>query len=391
MKENKKIQLNNSEFILVIFMSLLIGAGLTLATIRLSSKSTIDYVKVDSNIQTIIDTYNTIIDNYYLDVSETNIVNGAVKGMLDATGDPYSTYMDDQDYDNFNISLNGSYEGLGIEITKDGDNLVVVGIFADSPASESGLQLGDIIVAIDGQYSSNMSSQDFSQYVRNAKKVTFEILVRRENEEHTYTLKKRSIVIKSVVSSLIEEDGKKIGYIYLSIFANNSYPQFKEALEALEDENIESLIIDLRSNSGGELTVASNIISLFLDKSKIIYQTENRDGTRTKTYSTGAVTKKYPIVFLTNNGTASASEVMVAALRENLNSKVIGLNTFGKGTVQSLLTISTGDQYKITTKKWLTPQGTWIHGIGIKPDITVTLLEEYDNQLEAAKDYLKGI
>ena len=391
MKENKKIQLNNSEFILVIFMSLLIGAGLTLATIRLSSKSTIDYVKVDSNIQTIIDTYNTIIDNYYLDVSETNIVNGAVKGMLDATGDPYSTYMDDQDYDNFNISLNGSYEGLGIEITKDGDNLVVVGIFADSPASESGLQLGDIIVAIDGQYSSNMSSQDFSQYVRNAKKVTFEILVRRENEEHTYTLKKRSIVIKSVVSSLIEEDGKKIGYIYLSIFANNSYPQFKEALEALEDENIESLIIDLRSNSGGELTVASNIISLFLDKSKIIYQTENRDGTRTKTYSTGAVTKKYPIVFLTNNGTASASEVMVAALRENLNSKVIGLNTFGKGTVQSLLTISTGDQYKITTKKWLTPQGTWIHGIGIKPDITVTLLEEYENQLEAAKDYLKGI
>lgn len=388
MEENKTVELNNKEFIFVVFISLLVGFGFAFVALKFDNKKLNEYHKVDSNIQDIINVYNDIMENYYMDLDEKSIADGALKGMLAATGDPYSVYMEENEYSSFNISLKGEYEGLGIEITSYNGELYIVGIIPNSPATEMGLQVGDKLLSVDGNTYSN--SQDFAEYVQKNDKKDFEIVLQRNEEKHTLVLHKKKIILKSVTSELMEEDGKKIGYIYLSTFAYNSYSQFKEALETLEAQNIDSLIIDLRNNSGGELKVTTNIVSLFLDKSNIIYQIEDKNGNRTKTYSIGNETKKYPIVILTNESTASASEVLTAALKENLYAKVIGRRTYGKGTVQTMLTMNNGSQYKITTKKWLTPNGNWIHGEGIKPDIEV----EYntDNlELEEAKKYLKGI
>ena len=377
------IKLSNIEFILVVVIGILIGIGTTLLCIKPNYQFN-GYKKVDSTIQSIIDSYNHIKTNYYKELDEEELVNGAVKGMLEAIGDPYTTYMDETLYSNFNITLNGSYEGLGIEISKQGDDIVIVGIFADSPATKAGLELGDIILSVDDLKSSEISTAEFSSYVRNSNKNTFKVVIKRDGEEKTFDIKREKVVLKSVTSKVIEKNNKKIGYIYMSIFAANTYNQFKENLESLEKQGIDSLIVDLRDNSGGELNSATSIISLFMDKEKVIYQIEDKNGNVTKTYSKGKKDKTYPIAVLVNNNTASASEVLTAALKDNLSAKIVGEKTYGKGTVQTVMNISTGEQYKLTTKKWLTPNGEWINEKGIEPDVEVKLSKDKDNQLDEA-------
>ena len=377
------IKLSNIEFILVVVIGILIGVGTTLLCIKPNYQFN-GYKKVDSTIQSIIDSYNHIKTNYYKELDEEELVNGAVKGMLEAIGDPYTTYMDETLYSNFNITLNGSYEGLGIEISKQGDDIVIVGIFGDSPATKAGLELGDIILSVDDLKSSEISTAEFSSYVRNSNKNTFKVVIKRDGEEKTFDIKREKVVLKSVTSKVIEKNNKKIGYIYMSIFAANTYNQFKENLESLEKQGIDSLIVDLRDNSGGELNTATNIISLFMDKEKVIYQIEDKNGNVEKTYSKGKKDKTYPIAVLVNNNTASASEVLTAALKDNLNAKIVGEKTYGKGTVQTVMNISTGEQYKLTTKKWLTPNGEWINEKGIEPDVEVKLSKDKDNQLDEA-------
>jgi carboxyl-terminal processing protease len=384
-KEVKRgtINLSNIEFILVVVIGVLIGVGTTLLCIKPNHQFN-GYKKVDSTIQSIIDSYNHIKTNYYKELDEDELVNGAVKGMLESIGDPYTTYMDESLYSNFNITLNGSYEGLGVEISKQGDDIVIVGIFGDSPATKAGLELGDIILSVDDLKSSEISTAEFSSYVRNSNKTTFKVVIKRDGEEKTFEIKRERVILKSVTSKVIEKSNKKIGYIYMSIFAANTYNQFKENLESLEKQGIDSLIVDLRDNSGGELNTATSIISLFMDKEKVIYQIEDKNGNVEKTYSKGKKDKTYPIVVLVNNNTASASEVLTAALKDNLNAKIVGEKTFGKGTVQTVMNTSTGEQYKLTTKKWLTPNGEWINEKGIEPDVEVKISKDKDNQLDEA-------
>ena len=393
--KKKMTTLSTMEFILVIIIGILIGVGLTLVSLRPTLKMARYYLsengslKIDTNVQTMLDVYNDIVNNYYKEVDASEITSGGIRGMLDAVGDTYTTYMDTTEYDSFNVTLNGGYEGIGVEITNSDNKIIIVGIFADSPAVEAGLELGDIIVSIDDKLGSDITSNDFSTYVRNNTKKTFDLVIERNGERIEKTITKRPIVLKSVASKLIEEDGKKIGYIYMTIFATNTYSQFKKELQSLESQGIDSLILDLRNNSGGELNTATNIINLFVGKNKIIYQTEERNGNRDITYASGKEDKTYPIVILTNKNTASASEILTAALKDDLGAISIGENTYGKGTVQTMLKTKTGDQYKITTRKWLTPNGNWINEEGIKPDIEVKLSGDTDNQLEEAKKYLK--
>lgn len=396
-KAKQKRTLTTMEIIVLMVIGALVGAIITTIIYNKNLKE-VNYKKVDSGLETLIDTYNNIMDNYYGDIDSDTIINGGVSGMLQAVGDPYTTYMDSSTTNTFNATLTGSYTGLGIEITKIDDDLTITTVFSDSPASLAGLKIGDVIVSIDDKTSDSMSSSDFSDYVRNSSNTTFTIVIKRDGVNTTYQIDKKLVTLKSVSSKVMTEGDKKVGYIYMSIFASNTYSQFKDQLEELENQNIDSLIIDLRSNTGGELSTASNIISLFLNKDKVMYQTESKTETK-KYYSTGTEDKTYPIVILVNNNTASASEVLTAALKENMNDSVtvIGEKTYGKGTVQELLTLSTGEQYKITTKKWLTPNGNWINGTGITPDITEKLSDTYttnpteqnDNQLQKALQYLE--
>lgn len=391
--DKKKItQFTSTEVIILMIVGILVGSVSTIIVYSCGSK----YVKVDSNLQTLITTYNNIVENYYDDVDTDKVIDGAVSGMLKAVDDPYTTYMDSTTYSNFNINLAGSYTGLGVEVSEIDSKLTIAGIFKDSPAADVGLKLGDIIKSIDDKDSTSMSSSDFATYIKESENTTFKIVVERDGKEMSFNIEKKTITLKSVSSKVYTKDDKKIGYIYISIFASNTYSQFASELKSLTDQNIDSLIVDLRDNSGGELAGASNIISLFLNNDKIMYKTETK-GKIDDFYSTGTSDATYPIVVLVNGNSASASEVLTASLQENLSATVIGENTYGKGTVQELVNMPNGEQYKITTKKWLTPNGNWINETGIKPDVEVKLSSAYqknptednDNQLQAAIKYLK--
>lgn len=345
--------------------------------------------KVDDELQEFITNYDYIVDNYYGDVDKTKLIDSAIAGMLN-TLDKNSAYVGGSDT-NFSIYLEGTYEGTGIQVyNDDNNNVVIYSVFEGTPASKAGLKPGDIIIRLNNKDTTNMTISDFSNLVKK-QKGTFNITYRRDGKENTVKLKADTVELKSVSSKIIDKDDKKIGYIRATIFANNTYEQFKKELSGLEDKNIDGLVIDLRGNSGGHLSAAEQIISLFLDSSHPIYQIKSKDG-QNKYYSTGKETKKYKITILIDGNSASASEVVTSALKEQYGAAVVGEKSYGKGTVQELQTLPNGEQYKLTTKTWLTSKGEVIDGKGIEPDYKVSLDDKYledptdenDNQLQKA-------
>jgi len=356
-----------------------------------------EITQADEEIQNFIEQYNYIVENYYGDIDKKELLEAALEGMVDALGDPYSSYLDENDSSTFNATLNGSYEGIGVEIVNDiNKNIIVTQVFEDTPAHNAGIKPLDIIEKVNDKQVSGMTTADFVAMVKNITNSTFTLTLKRGEETIEVTLSRKKVTLSSVSSKVIEKDNKKIGYMYISIFAMNTDTQFKTKLKELEKDGIASLIIDLRGNSGGHLTAVENMISEFLDKDKVIYQMETKSKT-TKYYSKGDKTKTYPIVVLVDNDSASASEMMTAALKESYGAIIVGKTTYGKGTVQELQD-SNENQYKITTKKWLTPDGNWINEIGIKPDYEIGLDEKYfieptdvnDNQLQKAIEILKN-
>ena len=240
-------------------------------------------------------------------------------------------------------------------------------------------------------YVSKEEATEFVKMVEEKGKGKIKLTYNRNGAEHTVTLTKKTVTLDSVFSEVINKDNAKIGYIRVSIFASNTDKQFAKHLSKLEEKNIDSLIIDLRANSGGHLSAATNMISEFLDSSHVIYQIKVKDEI-TKTYSNGHKTKDYKIAILVDNTSASASEIMTSALQEQYKAIVVGVKTYGKGTVQELQNLPNGDQYKFTTKEWLTSKGKTIDGRGIIPDVEVSLDDAYykepidanDNQLQTA-------
>ncbi len=403
MEENNSHEISNKQFrlsevIILIIITLLIGLILGLSIFKVmydNSDNKVSY-KDDEYLSKFIDNYNYIVDNYYGELDKKVLIDSAIEGMLGSIDDPYTTYMDENDSNSFNTSLDGSFQGIGVEIVNDSDNnIVVYRVLDDSPASRAGIQSMDILESIDGESLKGISTSDFVSKIRNSSSTSFDLGVLRDNQEINIKVNRELVTIKSVESEIFEKENKKIGYIYMSIFANNTYSQFKEELEKLEKSGIDSLIIDVRSNTGGHLTAVENILGLFLDSSHIIYQTEDKNGV-VKAYSNGTVTKDYPIVILTNEASASASEILAAAMSEEYGAKLVGKHTYGKGTVQELRTLPDGEQYKFTTKKWLTPNGTWINGTGINVDVEVDFNKDYyddptyenDDQLQAAIEAL---
>ena len=399
---NNSNTLKISEAIIIITITCLFSAfaGFSVAKVKYMGEENFtqnNNSEKDEAIANFIKQYNYIKDNYYdgSKIDDKDMMKVALESVLEHLGidDSYSTYMDSEKYNQFNLNLNGSYEGLGISIYKDEETgkIYVVDIMKGSPA-ESKMKIGDIILSIDDKLSKDMTTQDFSNYVVNGNKEVFKIKIERDSKEQVIELKKGNVELESVYSEIIKKGNKKIGYISMSIFAANSSEQFKRELEKLENDNIDSLIIDLRSNTGGHLSEVSKIISLFLNKDKVIYQLE-KNGKKTKYYSEGNINKTYPIIFIGNGATASASEVFIISLKDNLNAKLVGTKTYGKGTVQEMINMENGDQYKFTTKKWLSPKGTWVNDTeGIVPDVEIELSDKYfdkptkenDNQLQRA-------
>lgn len=386
-KYNRIKKFSNTEVIFLVILtcvlSLLFGS-------MLQTKS--NEPNEDETLKEFVTTYNDIVDNYYKDIDKEELLSGAVNGML-STLDEYSTLINSETNENFYLTLEGRYKGVGIEITNDeNNNIVIVGVLKNSPAEQIGLKAGDIVKKIDDMDLNNKSFNILSDYIKNnSDREEYAIVVDRNGDMLTYELKKENVIIQSVSSKVIEKNNHKIGYIYVSIFSNTTAAQFKNALSELNDKEIDSLIIDVRENTGGHLTTVVSMLSEMVSSKHIIYQVEKNEKA-SKFYSLGDKDISYPIVVIQNGNSASASELFAISLKENLNATVIGEKSYGKGTIQELNYLSNGDSYKYTTKKWLSPNGNWINEIGVTPDIEVKLSEEYindpsddnDNQLQTA-------
>ncbi len=395
--DDSKKHFKLSEVMILVIVTLIIGVILGLSIFKVMyEKSDNLQLYGDEYVSKFADNYNYIINNYYGELDKNELIDSAIAGMIDSIDDPYTTYIDDTDSNTFNTTLEGSFQGIGIEVVNDSNNnIIVYSVIEDSPADKAGIKNLDIIKSVNGKSVENMSTSDFVSIIKNSESSVFDIVLLRDNKELNLTLNRELVTIKSVQSELFKRGDKKIGYIYMSIFASNTYSQFKSQLSELEKSGIDSLIIDVRSNTGGHLTAVESILGLFLDSSHVIYQTEDKTGV-VKFYSRGSVTKDYPIVILTNEASASASEILAAAMKDEYNAILVGKKTYGKGTVQELKTLPDGEQYKFTTKKWLTPSGEWINGVGVAVDIEVDFNKDYydnpvydnDKQLQAAIEAL---
>ena len=388
----KETEKEKNGFFEVILISVIIALIFSLIGYFIGKKTNFengDYSTATKEIQKFIEEYNYVLENYYGEIDKEELISGAIKGMLSSL-DEYSQFVD-EDSNNFSITLEGEYEGLGVGISLTTENEIIIStIYPNSPAEKAGLKIYDVITKFNDENVEGLTTSDLVDKISNNENIKLTIL--RGTEELNFELKKEKIVIQSVHSEMEENN---IGYIKVDVFANNTYSQFQKALIELENNNMKSLIIDLRGNSGGHLLAVENMLSLFMNDTHVIYQTEDKDGIE-KIYSTGNKDKEYNIVILQNSGSASASEVMATSLREQLGAYIIGNTSYGKGTVQNLQTISGIGQYKVTTKKWLTSNGEWINEVGVKPDLEVSLSEDYyknpilenDDQYQTAIKYL---
>ena len=379
------------EVVVIMFFSLGLGFFACLSFVKIFNNGR-SYMALSNDLSKFVDTYYAIKDNYYGELDNEKLVDSAIKGMISAVGDEYTSYSDTDDADNFKQTVSGIYEGIGCTVGVNLDNkIVVVDMFKDSPAEKAGLKVGDIIIKIDGEDFVGKSSTDMSNYVKSSKNSKVVLTIIRDEETMELDVERKKIEIPYVSGEVITKDDMKIGYIDISLFSSTIYDQFKRELEELEKENISGLVIDVRGNSGGYLSGVTDILNLFLKKGDVIYQLESGNKKQIKKDTTKEK-RNYPVAVLVNGGSASASEILASVIKESYNGYVVGTKTYGKGTVQQTTTLPDGSMVKYTVQKWLTPNGNWVNEVGVEPTDTVELdisyaenpIMENDNQLQKA-------
>lgn len=382
------------EVVCVMIFSLVIGFAMCFGFMSLFAGK--NYFRVVNDLDKVVDTYYAIVDNYYGELDKNKLVDGAVEGMISSVGDTFTSYTNVGDTESFDETINGSYEGIGCSVATYTDgSIIVADVFKDSPSDKAGLEIGDKIIKVDNESYENKNGDDLSNYIKNSGRDKVVITVARDDNEIDITINLSKVEIPSVVSQVIERDGKRFGYINISLFASNSYKQFKNKLEELEKDGIDGLVIDVRGNSGGYLTSVKDICNLFLEKGKIIYQLEDSSGVKKEKDSTKEK-RSYGVVVIINNSSASASEILASAIKSSYGGFVVGTNSYGKGTVQQTKKLLDGSMIKYTTQRWLTPSGDCIDGVGVVPTNVVELNDEYyanpsmdtDNQIQEAINLL---
>lgn len=333
-------------------------------------------IQNDEELQEFIEVYQTLVSKYYKDIDKQELLDAAKDGMSDYLGEKYTTFLGDEEYDKIVQELSGTYNGIGIVVR--GNEIVSVTL--NSPAELAGVKKGDKILKVDGQDVTTLSSSELGNLIKKStsKMVTLEL----ERNSATIYLTVERKELPTIMYYKLENTS--IGYISITNFSKNLGTQMDLALKELEKHSITGLIIDVRDNAGGYLSAAEETASLFLEKGKVIYSLESNNSKYTYYDETSQKTN-YPIVVLTNGNSASASEILAAALRESYGAIIVGTKTYGKGKVQQVV-----DSFKFTSAKWLTPNGICIDGVGIIPNYIVEYMDagSYDAQVQKAIDLL---
>lgn len=347
----------------------------------------LDYTSVEQ-------VYDLLKANYDGKLDTATLLDGLKVGLATATGDPYTQYFNPDDAKAFNDELNGSFTGIGAELGKDDtDNLIIVAPIEGFPASKAGLRPKDVIVSIDGATTSGMSIDEAVTRIRGKKdtKVTLRIL-RDKKEDLSFTIVRDQIKIASVKWEML---ANKIGYIRVSQFGEDTMTLMEKAADELKNEGATRILLDLRGNPGGLLSSAIDMASMWLPEGKTVLQ-EKRGGVVVETYTASGDTifEGMPTAVLINAGSASASEIVAGALRDNNAATLFGEKSFGKGSVQELRMLPSGSELKVTIARWHRPNGQNIDKKGVKPDREIKMADEdyeknRDPQKDAAVQYLK--
>ncbi len=325
--------------------------------------------------------YNFVLDNYVEEVDARILYEGALRGMLDAIGDPYTVYMDAAEVRSLTDTTDGNFGGVGLSITKPVETsaekpayVEVVSPIEDTPGWNAGIQTGDLITKIDDTLTEDITMDDVLKILRGEVGSPVEVTILRGKHEFTVTLVRALIEVPTVKYGMITEDNKKVGYIRIIQFTPQTPDRVQDALDSFESQNYDSLVIDLRNNPGGLIDSVSDVADKFIDsgtivstKSRLMF--ENTVFRANKKNTT--VPSKLPIVVLINKGSASASEILAGALKDYHLAYLVGERTFGKGSVQQVRPLRNDDGLKITMARYYTPSDTNIDGIGIPPDVEI--------------------
>lgn len=375
---NNKFSLNNVRLgtIIVLMVITAIVSGLTSGIIVYSSygKNTgVSYKTIsdDKSLKEFLEVYTQITSEYYEDINKDELVKTAIKSMLDYLGDNYTTYMDSNQTDNLDNNLKGEYRGIGVII----QDHTIVEVLDDSPAKEAGVLPNDIIVKVNGEDVTDKTASEIANMIKSSKENDVLISVKRNNEQIDLTVKLSNLFVPAISTDIVKDT--TIGYMALSTFSSTVSEQVKKGLEKLEEQNITSLIIDLRGNTGGFLSAAEGVSNTFIEKGKVIYSLKSRDKEKVVKDTTGTY-KNYKIVVLIDENTASAAEILAAALKDSYGATIVGKKSFGKGKVQQTVRLKNGSMAKYTSAKWYRPNGECIDGVGIIPDYEVDLTIEKD-------------
>lgn len=384
-----------SELFIITIISLLVGAFSCFSIITIMSGGR-NYLKLSKELSKFYDSYDILVENYNGNVDKKELVDAAINGMVSSVGDQYTSYVDTEGTNSFNQLVDGKYNGIGCLIQETEDKKIkVMQVYENTSAYKAGIKVGDIIKKVDDKDSS-IGSTELANYIKSSKNKSYSVTVLRDDKETKFTLSKNEVEIPVVTSKIFDKGDKKIGYISISIFSSVSAKQFKSNLEKIEKEGIDSLIIDVRDNNGGYLSSVTDITSYLLPRGKIIYQVQKSNSKIKVTKDKTIAKREYPIAVLVNENSASASEILAGAIKESYNGYVVGMKTYGKGTVQQVSELSDGSMIKYTIENWLTPNGNWINEKGIDPTDEVELSDDYyknpneenDNQLQKALSLL---
>lgn len=335
---------------------------------------------------------NSLIDRFYIgDVDETDLSEGVYKGYIEGLGDPYSVYYDEEETKQMSESLSGEFGGVGALMSQDRETgvITVLQVYDGSPAQEAGMRDGDTLYKVEGE---EVTGEDLSDVVSKVKgekgtQVTLTVLRADTGDEEELTITRDTIEAQTVSCEMKEEN---VGYIRITEFDTVTYEQYKEALEDLEDQGMERLIVDLRSNPGGNLDTVCDILDLMLPEGLIVY-TEDKNGEREEYTSDEEHQFDKPLVVMMNGYSASASEIFAGAIQDYGLGQIVGTQSYGKGVVQSVFDLQDGTSVKLTIAEYFTPNGRSIDGEGITPDVEVEYQydennPDADNQLEKAME-----
>ena len=382
---NKNVNFSLLEVIIIILVTGIV-VSLSTGLIVYNNYDKISKSKSDdtsSEIKEFTESYNHIINSYIDEVDKSKLIDAAISGMYNFLNDEYSIYMDNDMTESLNEQLEGTYDGIGIEMTMNNKGVIyVTQVFKNTPAEKAGLKPDDILVALDGESLEGKTTAEVASVIKKGTKSEFKLTYKRDNIEKTVTVNKKHIYINSVKSEIFDN----IGYINISTFSATTEEQVKKELDNF-DKNISNLIIDLRNNTGGYLNAAYDVSELFLKKGKVIYQLKDRNNKITKfTAKSGEYRHFNNIIVIINGSTASASEILALALKESANAKIVGTKSYGKGTVQETSKLKSGSMVKYTTAYWLSPEGNSINKTGITPDYKI---DGEEGQLKKAIDIAK--